>query len=141
MHLKLSYLRAGPEGLEFRNLLGIRRSVPRDRIASVAVGKAWAGGLRVPAFAFIVSPSGGRMARLNLVFWELEDLGRVARALSLPLYGRPGRRLDKFHSARRAELAVRIFVSSLVSSIVIGIAPPIFLLLGLIAWAILTARH
>jgi Protein of unknown function (DUF2510) len=141
LYFKLTYIRAGSEGIEMRNLLGIRRTVPRDRIASVAVGKAWMGGLRIPDLAFIVSPSGGRIARMTFMYWELDDLRRLANAVGLPLYGRPGRTLDKFHSAKAVERIAQVYGISLVAGIVTGIVVPVALLAGLIGWAILTAHH
>ena len=133
LYLKLFYIRADMTGIEVRNQLGVRRLIPRERIASISIGKAWDGALSTADFAYIVSPAGGRLGRFILQSWNADDFRLLASALGLHLYGRPNRRLDEFHSARPVEYAARYFAGSLVVGILFGCG---LLLLFLVALAV-----
>jgi hypothetical protein len=139
LYFKLFCIRADSAGIEVRNQIGHRHRIPRERIAAVTIGKAWAGGFTPSNFAFIVSPKGERLGRFYLQNWDPKDFGRIASALGLHLYGRPGRTLDQFHSAKALEYVARFYGGSLVTGAVIGCALPVLLILVL-AIAVLLAR-
>jgi hypothetical protein len=139
LYFKLFYIRADMTGIEVRNQLGVRRLIPRERIASISIGKAWDGALSTADFAYIVSPAGGRLGRFILQSWKPDDFRLVANALGLQLYGRPNRHLDEFHSAKPVEYAVRYYGASAIVGILVGCALTILLIAG-VAVALLLAR-
>jgi hypothetical protein len=139
LYFNVFYIRADQNGIEVRNQVGHRQLIPRERIAAITIGKAWAGGLTTSNFAFIVSAKGERLGRFYLQNWNPEDFGRLANALGLHLYGGPGRTLDQFHSAESLEHAARFYGGSAVVGVVIGCALPLLLVLG-IAIAVFVAR-
>jgi len=138
LYFNVFYIRANSNGIEVRNQIGHRQFIPVERIAAITIGKAWAGGLTASDFAFIVSPKGERLGRFYLQNWAPEDFASVANAVGLRLYGRPGRMLDQFHSAKSAEHAARFYGGSL-AGVVLGCALPLLLALGL-AIAVFVAR-
>jgi hypothetical protein len=139
LYFNVFYISADADGIEVRNQIGHRQRIPRERIAAVTIGKAWAGSFTAPDFAFIVSPKGERLGRFYLQNWNPEDFGRVANALGLHLYGRPGRTLDQFHSAKALEHVARLYGGSLAVGLIIGCALPALVTLGF-AVAFLLAR-
>jgi hypothetical protein len=140
LYFRLFYIRADTTGIEVRNQFGIRKFIPRERIASIAVGKAWDGALGMADFAFIVSPRGGRLGRFALQSWNADAFRLVAGALGLHLYGRPSRRLDEFHSARPVEYAARYFAGSFGVGILVGCGLPLLFFFAALAVAIGLAR-
>jgi hypothetical protein len=139
LYFRLFYIRADSTGIEVRNQFGVRKFIPKERIASIALGKAWDGALSTADFVFIVSPRGGRLGRFALQNWIADDFRLVAGALGLHLYGRPNRRLDKFHSAKTVEYAARYYAGSLAVGILFGCGL-LFLFLAALAIAIGLAR-
>jgi hypothetical protein len=133
LYFRLFYIRADTTGIEVRNQFGVRKLIPRERIASIAVGTAFDGALSTADFVFIVSSRGGRLGRFNLQSWNADDFRLLAGALGLHLYGRPNRRLDEFHSAKPVEYAARYFAGSLVVGILFGCG---LLLLFVVALAV-----
>jgi Protein of unknown function (DUF2510) len=125
LYFKLFYIRADGNGIEIRNQLGHRQVIRRDRIAAITVGKAWGGSFRSSDFAFIVSPTGDRLGRFYLQSWDPKDFRRLANALGLQLYGRPGRPLDAFHSAGAVRHVALFYAKSLSAGVVIGCAVPV----------------
>jgi uncharacterized protein DUF2510 len=139
LYFRIVYIKVLPDGLEIRNQFGVRRLIPRAQIAAVSVGKAWDGGLTRPDFAFVVSPSGGRLARFYLQNWDPSDFRRVANGLGLQLYGRPGRALDDFHSAQSLKHVGRFYLGSWIAGTALGCALPLIFVLALVA-AVLMSR-
>ena len=139
VYFKVFYIRADQNGVEIRNQVGLRRFVPRERIGMVTVGKAWDAGLSRPEFAFILSPSGERLGRFFLQNWQPEDFARLASALGLHLYGRPGRVLDELHSGCAIKHGVRLLGGSLALGAILGCAFPIVFVIA-IAVAVAMAR-
>lgn len=141
LYFNLMQISADARGVRIRNQLGFRRFVPRERIGAVAIGKAWSGGLRSADYAFITSPAAEQLGRFFLDLWDPADFGRIAGALGLALYGRPGRRLDWFHSGRNTERLARFYMRSWVAGAVVGCALPLVLLVAIIAVALLMAHR
>ena len=113
--------------------------MPRERIGMVTVGKAWDGGLTRPDFAFILSPSGERLGRFYLQNWQPADFARLAHALGLHLYGRPGRALDEFHSGYAIKHTARFLGGSIALGAILGCAFPVMFVIALAA-AVALAR-
>lgn len=140
LYFKLFQLRASREGLVIRNSIGIRRSIPLDRIAAVTVGRAWAGGLSAPDQVFVVSPNGGRLARFYLQNWVLDDMREVAAALGFHLYGSPGRRLNDFYSGHSAERAARVLAGSALAGAAAGCLVPLVVVVVIVVFSVTAGR-
>ena len=139
LYFKVFYIHADQNGVEIRNQVGFPRFVPRERIGMVTVGKAWDGGLRRPDFAFILSPTGERLGRFYLMNWQPEDFVRLAHALGLHLYGRPGRALDEFHSGYAIKHVARLLGGSVALGTILGCGFPVVFAIA-IAVAVALAR-
>lgn len=133
LYFNVFFIRGDAFGITVRNQLGVRRFIPRSRIAALTVGRAWDGSLSRPDFAFIVGPDGRRLGRFYLHNWYPDDFSRLANALGLHLYGRPGRALDQFHSARAGEQVARLYGASLATGLIIGCGLPV---LGIAAFGV-----
>ncbi len=139
LYFRLVYISTGPDGLKTRNQVGVVKRVAREDIAAVAVGKVWNGGLTTVDQFIFVSAGGGTAARFYLQNWELDDVKRLAAGLGLPVYGRPGRPLDEYHSGRAARRAATVLGVSALA----GCALP-FVLLAIFGVAVAVAvlvRH
>lgn len=141
LYFNLMQISADARGLSIRNQLGFRRFVPRERIGAVAIGKAWSGGLRSADYAFITSPGADQLGRFFLDLWDPADFRRIAGALGLDLYGRPGRSLDAFHSGRNTERLAGFYAGTWITGAVVGCALPIVLLGAFIAATLLMAHR
>ena len=131
LYFRVFYIRANANGIEIRNQIGHRQFIPRDRIAAVSVGKTWNGGLSTSDYAFIVSPTGDQLGRFILATWNPEDFRRVANAVGLQLYGRPGRSLDQFHSAMALRHTALFYAKSMSAGFVIGCALPLLFVVAI----------
>lgn len=140
LYFNVMRIEADAPGILIRNQVGFRRFVPRTKIAIVSVGKAWTGGLRTANYAFIVSPTGHQLGRFLLDNWNPDDFHRLANAIGLALYGRPGRSLDEFHSGKTVERTARFYAGSMVVGTIIGLALPLILLVVIVV-AVLFNRH
>lgn len=140
LYFNVMLIAADGSGLTIRNQLGFKRFVPREQIAAVSVGKAWSGGLRSADYAFIVSASGGQLGRFFLDLWDPADFGRLAHALGLELYGRPGRRLDQQHSGRNDERIARFYTGSTITGALLGCALVIIPIVAIVV-AVLVVSH
>jgi hypothetical protein len=138
LYFNVFYIRADAEGIEVRNQIGHRRLIPRDRITAVTVGKTWGGSFTAVNFAFIVSPRGEPLGRFYLQNWDPKDFTRLANALGLHLYGRPGRTLDRFHSAKAVEHVARFYAGSVAAGLILGCSLPFLLILGFAVYVFLT---
>jgi hypothetical protein len=120
LYFNVMSIHADERGIEITNQVGFRRFVPRQRIAAISVGRSWTGGVRTADYAFIVSPEAGQLGRFLLYNWDPEDFRRLAAAIGLTLYGRPGRRLDEAHSGRNVERTARYLAGSAVAGFLIA---------------------
>ena len=120
LYFNLVSIHADARGVEIRNQFGFRRFVPNERIAEISLGRSWTGGLQSADYAFIVSHNLGQLGRFLLYNWDPEDFRRLAAALGLTLYGRPGRRLDERHSGKNVERTARYLAGSMVTGVLVG---------------------
>ena len=140
LYFKLFYIRGDASGIEIRNQLGIRKFIPRDRIGMISVGKVWAGGLTTSDFVFVVSPAAEQLAKSYLLYWDIEDVRRLAHSVGLHLYGMPGRPLDELHSGRAVQRTAMYLGGGMLAGLVIGLVLPV--LIGLVVFAALVlSRH